>query len=367
MKISNFRNLRELTLEPLSRINLVAGKNSSGKTSLLEALWLLSGPDVPELGIRLNVFRGLPPHSQATIFRELFNEFDSDKTISITAQLDERKPARNLNIYLREHVQSREIPQGSLDGSGLERSTKPQTESEYEIVFDYDDGDRKYVSQGWWAEQTMALPFPLPGLASAVSGHLEQNRQPVTGRPESVFMAASSREDLQNVASRFGALQMDGLDNEILELLQPMEPEMTGLTAITVGNTPVVHALFKGKKPVPVRLMGEGFNRLFELATAMGSARGGLMLIDEIENGLHHTVHGLVFSNILKLAKNFNVQIFATTHSLECIKEAYAAIGHTEENEYTFHRIDRTETGVKAVRFKPNMLETAISANMEVR
>ena len=164
MKISNFRNLRELTLEPLSRINLVAGKNSSGKTSLLEALWLLSGPDVPELGIRLNVFRGLPPHSQATIFRELFNEFDSDKTISITAQLDERKPARNLNIYLREHVQSREIPQGSLDGSGLERSTKPQTESEYEIVFDYDDGNRKYVSQGWWAEQNYGATVPFAGL-----------------------------------------------------------------------------------------------------------------------------------------------------------------------------------------------------------
>ena len=365
--ISNFRNLNRLTLEHLGRVNLIAGKNSSGKTSILEALWLLSGPDVPELGIRVNVFRGLPPHSQAIIFRELFHEFDSNKTIRIAAQVDDGGPAKELKIYLREHRQSREIPQPFPDGVGLERSTRPQTESEYEVVFDYDDGGRKYVSLGWWTEQTMAIPLPLPGLASAVSSHLEQNREPVSGRPESVFIAAASREDLQNVATRFGRLQMEGMDEEILELLRPMEPEMAGLTTITVGNAPVVHAVFKGKKPVPIRLMGEGFNRLFELATAMGSAMGGVLLIDEIENGLHYTIHDQVFFNIWHLAKAFDVQVVATTHSKECIESAYKAIGHMEENEYAFHRIDRTEFGVKAVRFKPNMMRTAVDMDMDVR
>ena len=367
VSISNFRNLNNLALEPLGRVNLIAGKNSSGKTSLLEALWLLSGPDVPELGIRLNVFRGLPPHSQATIFRELFHGFDSSKIICITAQVDENGPTRELKIYLREHRKSREISQPFPDGSGLERSTRPQTESEYEVVFDYKDGQRKYTSMGWWTEQTMAMPLLLPGLASAVSGRLEQDREPVSGRPESIFMAAASREDLQNVASRFGGLQMEGMDEEILELLRPLEPELAGLTTIAVGSAPVVHAVFKGKKPVPVRLMGEGFNRLFELATAMGSARGGVLLIDEIENGLHYTIHDQVFSNIWRLAKAFNIQVIATTHSLECIESAYAAIGHMEENEYAFHRLDRTEAGVKAVRFKPNMMQTAVTMQMDVR
>ena len=366
VSISNFRNLSELTLEPVGRFNLIAGKNGSGKTSLLEALWLLGGPDMPELGMRVNSFRGLAPLSPSIMFRDLFNAFDTDQTISINAIEDGEGPVKGLKIYLREHLQSLGIPQHSPDGLGIERSTRPQTEGENEIVFDYTDGQRQYVSSGWWSEQVLPFPSPIPGLTPAVAG-LAQQRQPVDGRSNSIFMAATSREDLTSLASRFGELELEGLDSEILELLQPLEPGVTGLKTITVGNTPVVYSVFKGKRPVPVRLMGEGFNRLFELATAMGSARGGLLLIDEIENGLHHSVHSQVFSNLWRLAKTFDVQVFATTHSMECIESVYAAIGQMDENEYTFHRIDRTETGVKAVRFKPNMMRTAITMNMEVR
>ena len=353
-------------MEPVGRVNLIAGKNGSGKTSLLEALWMLGGPDMPELGLRVDLFRGLPPPSPAVIFRDLFNDFDTSHTIRIFGQEGEKDTARELRIYLREHLQSLEIPQPVADASGIERSTRPQTEGEYEIVFDYDDGLRQYLSLGWWSEQTLPFPSPFPGLTPSMVG-LAQNRQAVEGRPNSTFMAASSREDLIGVASRFGELQMEGLDSQILELLQPLEPGVTGLTTITVGTVPVVYALFKGRRPVPIRLMGEGFNRMFELATVMGSSQGGFLLIDEIENGLHHSLLDQVFSNLWSMAKAFDVQVFATTHSMECIESAYAAVGHMEEREYTFHRLDRTESGVKAVRYKPSMMRTAIEMNMDVR
>ena len=60
LTVTNFRNLKDVSLENLGRITLIAGKNGVGKTALLEALWLLSGPDLPELSTRLNAFRGLP-------------------------------------------------------------------------------------------------------------------------------------------------------------------------------------------------------------------------------------------------------------------------------------------------------------------
>ena len=92
-----------------------------------------------------------------------------------------------------------------------------------------------------------------------------------------------------------------------------------------------------------------------------------MLLIDEIENGLHHTVLNDVFANLFEIAKKFEVQVVATTHSLECIKAAYEALGHMSETDFTFHRIDRIEDNIKAVYFERDQLETAIRYDMEVR
>ena len=72
LAVKNFRGLRSLELEQLGRITLIGGKNGTGKTALLEALWLLSGPDLPELGQRINAMRGLPPLSPDSVFHDLF-------------------------------------------------------------------------------------------------------------------------------------------------------------------------------------------------------------------------------------------------------------------------------------------------------
>ena len=91
------------------------------------------------------------------------------------------------------------------------------------------------------------------------------------------------------------------------------------------------------------------------------------MLIDEIENGLHHRVLGNVFSNLLKMAKRFNVQVVATTHSAECIDAAFDSLGRGDEGDFAFHRIDQSEKGTKAFHFDREMLETAAEFAMEVR
>ena len=158
LTVTNFRNLKAVSLENLGRITLIAGKNGVGKTALLEALWLLSGPDVLELGIRLNTFRGLPMTGPDTVFRDLFRNFDTGHDIKVSARGDWGSPPRELQISLQDKEMTQALRSDILEKARVERSTRPQAEGEFEIVFKYrhNDGD-EYVSRSWWFQE---MPNP---------------------------------------------------------------------------------------------------------------------------------------------------------------------------------------------------------------
>ncbi len=369
LTVENFRNLKAISLERLGRITLIAGKNGAGKTALLEALWLLSGPDLPELGARLNAFRGLPITGPDTIFRDLFRNFDTRRHIRMTTHGDWGSLPRELEISLQDRKQLPAIPSDILEKASIERSTRPQAEGEFEIVFKYrhDDGS-EYASRAWWVQDVQEMLPVGPGRVTVTGEGIRQERQMVTGRSNSEFMASLWRDDLQTVASRFGELQLEGKDAEILRLLRHLEPRLEGLVPITIRNATVIYASIEGSnRPIPIQLLGEGLNRMFGLALAMGAAKRGLLLIDEIENGLHHTVLEEAFATLLEMARAFDVQVFATTHSAECIRAAHRALRKAGQHEAAFYRLERTNGEIKAVGFDNEMLETAIAHEMEVR
>ena len=363
--VTNFRNLKAVALERLAQMTLIGGKNGAGKTALLEALWLLSGSDLPELVTRVSAFRGIPALGPEITFHDIFRDFDTDRHIRISAQGDWGRLPRKLDIYLQNRQQVDAIRSDALERASIERLTRPVTEGEFEIVLRYHhDNGNKYTSRAWWAAEQMPVG---PGAALASEG-IRQERQAVPQRPNSVFIPAVRRDDLQAIASRFGKLQLEGMDTTILRFIRPLEPRLEGLTLITVNNIPVIHAYIDGMdRPIPVQLLGEGLNRMLGLVLSMSEASGGVLLVDEIENGLHHSVQEDVFSILLDLAKSFDVQIFATTHSNECIGAAYRALAKQEPQALAFYRLDRVNKEVKAVGFDNEMLETAIEFDMEIR
>ena len=159
LSIRNFRGISQLTINPLGRINLIAGKNGAGKTGVLESLWILSGPDIPELASRVSIFRGLPPPNAGTIFVDLFNGFDIASKIEIIGGTEHGSRRRKLTIHLDE----RSSPTTKLAKaiwnpveSDWGRSTQLLSEGQYEIVFDYlDDNGRRYKSRAWFVEQAV--------------------------------------------------------------------------------------------------------------------------------------------------------------------------------------------------------------------
>jgi predicted ATPase len=135
-----------------------------------------------------------------------------------------------------------------------------------------------------------------------------------------------------------------------------------------INNTPVIHADLGLGRPIAARLLGEGFSRLLSIALAMYTARGGLLLIDEIENGLHHSTLTDLFSMVYEMATELDVQVIAATHSAECIEAAFRSLARPNEKErFAFHRIDRVDGLSEAIHFDQDALETALTYEMEVR
>jgi AAA15 family ATPase/GTPase len=117
-------------------------------------------------------------------------------------------------------------------------------------------------------------------------------------------------------------------------------------------------------KRVPIGSMGDGIWRLLGIALALVSARGGVLLVDEIDSGLHYTVLVDMWRLVLETARSLDVQVFATTHSRDCY-EALAAVTDASRAEISLQRIERGRS--EAIAFNEAELRQAAERGLEVR
>ena len=114
--------------------------------------------------------------------------------------------------------------------------------------------------------------------------------------------------------------------------------------------------------------MGDGMNRILTIILALVNAGDSYLLIDEFENGLHHTVQEDLWKMIFQLAKELNVQVFATTHSDDCI-HAFESVMNSEgnESEGQYFRLDNIGGQIIPTLYSPEELDTADDHQIEVR
>ena len=115
---------------------------------------------------------------------------------------------------------------------------------------------------------------------------------------------------------------------------------------------------------VPLSAMGEGMTQIARLVLAIASVPDGVVLVDEVENGIHHSVLPDVWRAIDEAAKQFHTQIFATTHSFECIEAAHQALG---SDGFLLHRLEVSDAENRCVTYEPNAIDAALRHNLEVR
>jgi AAA15 family ATPase/GTPase len=184
----------------------------------------------------------------------------------------------------------------------------------------------------------------------------------------------------RKLAALWDLTSLTDLESEVIAALRLIDERVSGVAFVedvSRGNAsnfrdreidnriPLVK--IKGiDEPLPLKSMGDSITRLFHVIVALVNARNGLLLIDEFENGLHWSVQPKVWNIVFQLSERLNVQVFATTHSRDCI-EGFDSTWNKYPELGTFFRLDAKDTFIKATEYTSETLTDAIDMDVEVR
>jgi hypothetical protein len=129
---------------------------------------------------------------------------------------------------------------------------------------------------------------------------------------------------VQELQAAFNAISLSPREDRVIRALQFLEPQIERIAVAPPAGRSAARSGFKVKlkdsdEPVPIGSLGEGTWRMLGLAIALSRAANGLLLVDEIDTGFHHTVLTDMWKFVAEAAKEFNIQVFATTHSYDCV------------------------------------------------
>ncbi len=182
----------------------------------------------------------------------------------------------------------------------------------------------------------------------------------------SIFIGSAGRSQEEDVKA-FSELEAANRQEEVLRSLQILEPRLRRLSILLLADEPAIHGDIGLSRLVPLQFMGEGMRRVISIIAAIASARRGSVLIDEIENGLHYSIMKDVWTAIAKAARQADVQVFATTHSWECIVAANESFSKSDSFDLAMHRLDRRDKEIRIVTYDREALAAAIKHELEVR
>ena len=344
VEFENFKCFEKLKVKELKRVNLIGGKNNIGKTSFMEGLELfLSSKN--SYNLAMNIYRMIRRRQQNSRFFELDIAFNRD---TITIKVDNKK----LNIeYFDEYVKK-------VDNRS--RMIEYSTEILNESLFD---------EENFVVSHEPALKLSIGNDSRILP--VDRIDRPMLSREDnskiSVNFISSCVTDVGTLATYYGSLMDLNKENYLHQSLQFFDENIISLKAIPSQQGVSLKLIIKNRElPVLLSSLGEGVNRYIAILSAIWMSEDGYLFIDEIENGIHYTNHEKLWKFIFEASKQANCQVFATTHSKECI-EAFNRVNKEDEGIYLeFYR--NQKNGLIVVKERDNeQLEYALSHNSEIR
>jgi hypothetical protein len=345
LEIKNFRAFKHLRIEKLGRVNLIVGKNNVGKSSVLEALWLY-------------ILRGEP----AAINQMLWDR-------------DEMPPPKD-----------RDVRRGIVDAK--ERIIALNSLFHGRI----DTGqDHKPISIG--AVNSVDNCVLIDIVASDVGNHIPHISITIGTKAPAVldtqnyywgqyafppdletnkytFILAEGLNST-DVGTFWDRVALSDLEKEVVAALKIVAPDVEAINLVGIegkdGQRTAKVRIHGMPYPISLRSLGEGMNRMFGIALALVNAKDGMLLIDEVDTGLHYSVLPDLWKLIFEVAHRLNVQVFATSHSWDCIQAFQLAAEENKEEEGVLIRLENRRDGISAVTFDEEELSVVAREQIEVR
>ena len=363
--IEKFKLFDYLEIKNLSRINLIVGKNNVGKSTLLEALKLYaSNASINDL-LEILEDRGeiwkseaFPLEQQLAghFLRNLFfgrNIPDVGAKGIVIGSVDHQI---HISTASRKYISSK--GQIQLD-FGIQNLDDIEDSTEVVTILLLEQNDKR--------QTILRLD---QGLAEARKRFLRRSYSLRENEINYSYQSVSTQKTSSRVLDNLWNLKRLSLGDEVISALRFIDPRISGITFIDDASSPrerIGLAQIEGSDDlVPLKSMGDGINRLFEISVALINAQNGLLLIDEFENGLHWTVQPRIWDIIFQLAERLNVQVFATTHSRDCVQgfetawKKYPELG-------AYIRLDHKDIGIRATEYTLETLSDSLEMDIETR
>lgn len=326
--VGKYRKIENIEINNLGRVNIFAGGNNSGKTSILELIFLFTRLNTIQTLIELEKFRG-----------RFFGNFST-------------------RWFDKVFVNPIEI-QGTFNNAHCGLSI---TKFESEESFEKSHYLNSVSSESHINEDSFTSTI-----------HLFSNRDPELYFDKSQFLCEATfsspyrfddallrRAHAQAIEEKYYDRIVDFIKAHLDDSIQKIEMvNIDSQSRFMVSSSNVNHA-------VDLTKYGEGLQRVFEIALLMGYSKNGIICIDELDSALHKSLLISFTEFIQAFAKEFNVQVFLTTHSKECI-DAFVENNYPDD-ELTAFSLTEEDGKVKCRFLEGNKLRRLVeSMNIDIR
>ena len=360
LNIAGYRGLNPFHIEGLGRINLLVGRNNSGKTSILECVELVRTAGSPTVFSSIVRWRGEWGYPDERRFpsinvTHLFPNHKLDSGISIEATggnvADSRRWRNKISVRVRR------------------RSEKEVEELPFDLLLDEEEQ--------FLLEVFSTNPKRRYGAGVTNEGLTALHRRPVRREINAEKPVCFIRTDgmtAQDAVRLFDELVLTENEEHVTEALRIIDPSLERIAAVSnaegvrsrVGPGGLFVKLKGVGDRVPIGSAGDGMWRMLGLAVALANAKGGVLLVDEIDTGLHYSVMKQMWRMVTERASALKVQVFATTHSRDCYESLAAMLQSGPSSpEVAIHRVEPERK--RTVAFHNDEIVAAARRGLEVR
>lgn len=359
VEIKQFRGIKELRLDDLRMLNIIVGPSAAGKTALLEGVRLALGA-TPQVAFNLAP-RGMPvaipPNPTRdqfeSIWSPLFFDFGVDTPIHFGLVDRENREAR-LEIFFDES-KTMVATQPALPLSGNSPGTPPGPPALLSAI-----APLAFKRKPFTGPQTVLHAAVTP------DGQVQLEQGKELGVAVE-FLSPAWQTNPQQIAAMFSKLSINGKTTGIISVLKDRFPEITDLSVESPAYYPILYASLRHvTKKMPLAMVSSGINKFVSLLLTIENTSGGLILLDEIENGIYYQTMPALWKALHTSAIQASTQLFLTTHSWECLQSA-APLVRRSPKDFSLIQMYQ-EDGQSVAKVVPGeYAAAAIDASIELR
>jgi ABC-type branched-subunit amino acid transport system ATPase component len=371
LTINNFRSFTSFHINGMGKVTLLVGMNNSGKTTILEAInILLSSGSASAIwqvlsrrGEDIRIERDGPVIAtfREVDVRRLFNghQIDIGSSFNILADSDTGHLVMSAAII--------DEPAGQALAEQSESSLSEVNEEFFNPLS---------IALHWSKIPGLVLALPVSSQGGISLRNLRRTPNSSSDDTLRVRYVTASSVGAETVRRLFEEVVLTPTEELVTQAIRIIEPGIERIASSGESNNSSARYPTRGgmwiklkgyKERVPIGSMGDGIWRMLGLALSVVQSAGGMLLVDEIDTGLHHTVMKDLWKFLFQCAREFDVQIVATTHSRDCFQSLATICREDvfEGSDVTIHRIEKNQTD--SVAYTEQEIIAAAELDMEVR